>query len=83
MSRLLAAEEACKFGTGCAFPAPGVGEFMFAPLFSFTVFGYQVDFTKPMLFCVIATVIIAAMIMGAFARPNLVPRGFQNAVEWF
>lgn len=82
MSRLLAAE-ACKFGTGCEFPAPGVDEFMFAPLFSFTVLGYQVDFTKPMLFCVIATIAVAALVMGAFARPSLVPRGFQNFVEWF
>lgn len=82
MSRLLA-QEGCHIGTGCPFPAPGVDLFFFPPLFSFTVFGYQVDFTKPMLYCVVATVIVAAIILGAFARPKLVPRGFQNVVEWF
>ena len=63
--------------SGCGFPAPGLENFYFKPLFTVGSF----DFTKPMLVAVLCTVIVLAFFVAAFWRPKLVPRGAQNVGE--
>jgi len=63
--------------SGCGFPAPGLENFYFKPLFTVGSFG----FTKPMLVAVLCTVIVLAFFVAAFWRPKLVPRGAQNVGE--
>jgi F-type H+-transporting ATPase subunit a len=65
------------FDAGCGFPSPGLNTFQFKPIFSIGGF----DFTKPMLLCVIAMLIVIAFFWSAFAKPKMVPRGVQNVGE--
>jgi F-type H+-transporting ATPase subunit a len=59
------------------FEAPGLGLFQWKPLFhigSFTV-------AKPIVLCALVTIVVVAFFWAAFAKPKLVPRGFQNVGE--
>jgi F-type H+-transporting ATPase subunit a len=67
----------CHIFSGCGFPAPGLQNFDFKPLFTVGSFG----FTKPMLIAVICTVAVIAFFGIAFSRPKLVPKGVQNVGE--
>ena len=67
----------CHLFSGCGFPSPGLQNFDFKPLFSVGSF----HFTKPMLIAVICGVLVIAFFWAAFARPKLVPRGWQNVGE--
>ncbi len=67
----------CHIFSGCGFPAPGLQNFYFKPLFTVGTFA----FTKPMLVAVLSTVIVIAFFGVAFWRPKLVPRGVQNVAE--
>ncbi len=67
----------CHLFSGCGFPAPGLQDFDFKPLFSVGSF----HFTKPMLIAVLCTVAVIAFFWAAFAKPKLVPRGMQNLGE--
>ena len=67
----------CHILHGCGFPAPGLENFEFKPLFTIGSF----NFTKPMLLAVICTVFIIAFFWAAFAKPKIVPRGVQNLGE--
>jgi F-type H+-transporting ATPase subunit a len=67
----------CHLFSGCGFPAPGLQNFSFEPLFSIGSF----HFTKPMLIAVICTVAVIAFFWAAFWKPKLVPRGIQNLGE--
>ncbi|MHB1739562.1 MAG: F0F1 ATP synthase subunit A [Actinomycetes bacterium] len=67
----------CTAGSGCGFPAPGTASFDYQPVF--TVLGFGV--TKPALLLVSGTVLIAVAMLAAFARPRLVPTGWQNVME--
>jgi F-type H+-transporting ATPase subunit a len=67
----------CHLFSGCGFPAPGLQDFDFKPLFSVGSF----HFTKPMLIAVICTVAVIAFFWAAFWKPKLVPRGIQNLGE--
>jgi len=67
----------CHIFSGCGFPAPGLENFYFKPLFTVGSFG----FTKPMLVAVICTVLVLAFFAAAFWKPKPVPRGIQNLGE--
>ncbi|MDI2128163.1 F0F1 ATP synthase subunit A [Yinghuangia seranimata] len=65
------------FDDGCGFPSPGLNTFEFKPIFSIGSF----DFTKPMLLCLIAMLIVITFFWSAFGKPKMVPRGVQNIGE--
>jgi F-type H+-transporting ATPase subunit a len=67
----------CHLFSGCGFPAPGLQNYDFKPLFSVGSF----HFTKPMLIAVLCTVLVIAFFWAAFLKPKLVPRGVQNLGE--
>ncbi len=67
----------CHLFSGCGFPAPGLQNFNFKPLFSVGSF----HFTKPMLIAVLCMVVVIAFFWAAFRKPKLVPRGVQNLGE--
>jgi F-type H+-transporting ATPase subunit a len=67
----------CHIFSGCGFPAPGLQNFYFKPLFTVGSFA----FTKPMLVAVLCTVIVIAFFGVAFWKPRVVPRGVQNVAE--
>jgi F-type H+-transporting ATPase subunit a len=57
----------CHLFSGCGFPAPGLQNFNFKPLFSVGSF----HFTKPMLIAVLCTIIVIAFFWAAFRKPKL------------
>jgi F-type H+-transporting ATPase subunit a len=67
----------CHIFSGCGYPAPGLEDFDFKPLFSVGSF----HFTKPMLIAILCAVAVIAFFWAAFGRPKLVPRGAQNLAE--
>jgi F-type H+-transporting ATPase subunit a len=67
----------CHLFSGCGFPAPGLQNFQFRPLFSIGSF----HFTKPMLIGVLCVIAVLVFFGIAFSRPKLVPRGVQNLGE--
>lgn len=67
----------CHIFSGCGFPAPGLQNFDFKPIFSIGSF----HFTKPILIALICAAVVVVFFWGAFARPKLVPRGVQNLGE--
>jgi F-type H+-transporting ATPase subunit a len=65
---------------GCGYPAPGIGDFYFTPLFSIGAF----HFTKPMLLALVAAVVVVLFFWYGFRDPQLKPRrwwGAQNLGE--
>jgi F-type H+-transporting ATPase subunit a len=76
--RVLAAPAGgCHIFSGCGYPAPGLQDFNFRPIFSVGSF----HFTKPMLIAVLCAITVIVFFWAAFARPKLVPRGVQNIGE--
>ncbi|GAA2821198.1 F0F1 ATP synthase subunit A [Kitasatospora paracochleata] len=73
----LASEAGCHLNSGCGFPAPGLNEFDFKPIF--TVGG--VDFTKPMLLSIICAVLVVVFFWAAFAKPKILPGKLQLVGE--
>ena len=67
----------CHLFSGCGYPAPGLQDFEFRPLFSIGSF----HFTKPMLIAILCGIVVIAFFWAAFAKPKLVPRGVQNLGE--
>jgi F-type H+-transporting ATPase subunit a len=67
----------CHLFGGCGFPAPGLQDFQFKPLFKIGSWG----FTKPELIAILCAIAVIAFFWAAFARPKLVPRGAQNLAE--
>jgi F-type H+-transporting ATPase subunit a len=67
----------CHIFSGCGYPAPGLQDFDFKPIFTVGSFG----FTKPMLIGVLCAIAVIVFFWAAFARPKLVPRGVQNIGE--
>ncbi len=67
----------CHIFSGCGYPAPGLQDFDFKPMFTVGSFG----FTKPMLIAVLCAVAVIGFFWAAFSRPKLVPRGVQNIGE--
>jgi F-type H+-transporting ATPase subunit a len=73
----VAAAAGCHLFTGCGYPAPGLNDFEFKPLFSIGSF----HFTKPELIAVLCMVAVIGFFWAAFSKPKLVPRGMQNIGE--
>jgi F-type H+-transporting ATPase subunit a len=75
----LLAEGGCHYNSEppCPYPAPGLKDFEFEP---FLTIG-NLEFTKPMLLAVLASLGVVAFFWAAFARPQLVPRGVQSVGE--
>jgi F-type H+-transporting ATPase subunit a len=67
----------CHIFSGCGFPAPGLENFEFQPVFSIGSF----HVTKPILIAVLCAIAVIAFFWAAFAKPQLVPRGVQNLGE--
>jgi F-type H+-transporting ATPase subunit a len=67
----------CHLFSGCGFPAPGLQDFNFKPLFSIGSF----HFTKPELIAVLCVIIVIAFFWGAFAKPKVIPGKFQSLGE--
>jgi F-type H+-transporting ATPase subunit a len=69
----------CHFQShpSCGYPAPGIGDFYFKPLF--TIGSFQ--FTKPILLVLLSAAIVLVVFWLAFRKPKLVPRGVQNVGE--
>jgi F-type H+-transporting ATPase subunit a len=62
---------------GCGFPAPGLQDFEFRPLFSIGSF----HFTKPMLIAVLCAISVIVFFAVAFSKPKLVPGKAQSLGE--
>ena len=63
----------CHLFSGCGFPAPGLQDFNFRPLFTIGSF----HFTKPMLVAILCAIAVIAFFWAAFAKPKLVPGKLQ------
>ena len=62
---------------GCGYPAPSISDFFFRPII--TIGSFQ--FTKPILYMLVAAAAVLTFFWLAFRRPKLVPRGIQNVGE--
>ncbi len=72
------ASGSCHFGdAGCGFPAPGLNEFQFKPIFSIG----SIEFNKPMLLSIIVALLVVVFFWAAFAKPKLVPGKLQLVGE--
>jgi F-type H+-transporting ATPase subunit a len=71
------ADPGCHLFSGCGFPAPGLQDFNFKPLFTVGSF----HFTKPMLVAVLCIVLVITFFGVAFAKPRLVPGRMQGLGE--
>ena len=67
----------CHLFSGCGFPAPGLQNFDFKPLFSVGSF----HFTKPMLVAVLCVVAVIAFFAVAFWKPKVQPGRMQSLGE--
>jgi F-type H+-transporting ATPase subunit a len=70
----------CHIFSGCGYPAPGLQDFDFKPIFSIGSF----NFTKPMLIAILCAISVIAFFWAAFRKPKdqrLVPRGVQSLGE--
>jgi len=72
-----AATGGCHIFSGCGFPAPGLQDFNFKPLFTVGSF----NFTKPMLVTILCAIIVIALFWFAFAKPKVIPGRLQNLGE--
>jgi len=61
----------------CGYPAPGLGDFDFKPIFDIGPW----HVTKPELLMVIVVLAIVGFFWAAFRKPKLVPRGIQSIGE--
>jgi F-type H+-transporting ATPase subunit a len=77
--RVLTTAGGCHFQShpSCGYPAPGIGDFYFKPLF--TIGSFQ--FTKPILLMFLSAAIVLVVFWLAFRKPKMVPRGIQNVGE--
>ena len=69
----------CHFQShpSCGYPAPGIENFFFKPIF--TIGGFE--FTKPILLMLLSAAIVLLVFWLAFRKPKMVPRGVQNLGE--
>jgi F-type H+-transporting ATPase subunit a len=62
---------------GCGYPAPGLQDFVFRPMFTIGSWG----FTKPELLCILCGVLVIGFFAVAFSKPRLVPSRTQSLGE--
>ena len=64
-------------GNGCGYPAPGLNNFEFKPLFTIGSWG----FTKPELLAIIAGLAVIGFFWAAFRKPKMIPGRTQSLGE--
>ena len=64
-------------GNGCGYPAPGLNNFEFKPLFTIGSWG----FTKPELLAIICAILVIAFFWAAFRKPKMIPGRTQSLGE--
>ncbi|HEX3714018.1 MAG TPA: FoF1 ATP synthase subunit a, partial [Trebonia sp.] len=74
---LAAAAGGCHIFSGCGYPAPGLQDFDFKPLFSIGSWG----FTKPELLAILSAVAVIVFFSVAFVKPKLIPGRTQSLGE--
>jgi F-type H+-transporting ATPase subunit a len=62
---------------GCGYPAPGLGDFLFKPMFTIGSWG----FTKPELLAIISGLLVIAFFWAAFRKPTMRPGRTQSLGE--
>jgi F-type H+-transporting ATPase subunit a len=67
----------CHLFSGCGFPAPGLQDFDFKPIFTIGSF----NFTKPMLIGILCGLSVIVFFWVAFAKPKLIPGTMQSLGE--
>ncbi len=77
--RVVTTASGCHFQShpSCGFPAPGIEDFFFKPIFSIGSF----HVTKPILLMALSAAIVLFVFWLAFRKPKMVPRGIQNVGE--
>ncbi len=71
----------CNLGSCDEFPAPGTEIFFFDDVWSFSVFGLEFGFNKPMILLFLGVFVVIGFFVYAFRKPKIVPRGAQNVGE--
>ena len=74
---IAAAAGGCHIFSGCGYPAPGLQDFDFKPLFTIG----SLDFTKPMLLAILSALAVIVFFWVAFAKPKLIPGRTQSLGE--
>jgi F-type H+-transporting ATPase subunit a len=74
---LAAAAGGCHIFSGCGYPAPGLQDFDFKPLFTIGSWG----FTKPELLAILSGLVVIVFFGVAFRRPKLIPGRTQSLGE--
>lgn len=64
------------------FSVPGAESFYGPPIVDIGLFGDLLDINRTVIIMLMATAIVIILFTLAFAQPKLVPRGFQNAMEF-
>jgi F-type H+-transporting ATPase subunit a len=72
-----AAAGGCHIFSGCGYPAPGLQDFYFKPLFSVGSF----HFTKPELIAALSVLSVIVFFWLAFAKPKMIPGRVQSLGE--
>ena len=72
-----AAAGSCHIFSGCGYPAPGMEDFFYKPLFTIG----SLSFTKPMLIAVLSALVVIAFFWAAFAKPKMIPGRTQSLGE--
>ena len=67
----------CHLFSGCGFPAPGLQNFNFKPLFTVGSF----NFTKPEMLAILCAVVVIVFFWVAFANPKVIPGRMQSLGE--
>jgi len=74
---LAAAAGGCHIFTGCGYPAPGLNDFEFKPVFTIGSWGV----TKPELLAILAGLTVIVFFWVAFRKPKLIPGRTQSLGE--
>jgi len=74
---LAAAAGGCHIFTGCGYPAPGLQDFDFKPVFTIGSW----DVTKPELLAVLSGLAVIVFFWVAFAKPKMIPGRTQSLGE--
>jgi len=74
---LAAAAGGCHIFSGCGYPAPGMDDFFYKPLFYIGSWAV----TKPEAVAILATIVVIAFFWVAFAKPKMIPGRTQSLGE--
>ena len=63
------------------FQAPGTEDFVWPPIWTLHIFGFDLEINRSALLMVLAMLLVLVVFLVAFRRPSMVPHGLQNLVE--